>query len=381
MLSALPVLALWISARSNAPTLVFAAPLRSTSGTLVSLAPALAVQISKVQDVGVRTGTAFAVISAAELTGNPTAGALPVRNGGDYVYLQVFCGLCMAFGTSLIGISSGAGGVEEARVKASQYFPEFNLQDKVIVVTGGGRGLGLTVAEALFQGGAIVHCLDRLEKPQDDFLAVQNRTDLELGGELHYHSIDIQNTEALHKLIEDIAARQKRLDGLFGAAGILEVASALEYEAKDINRMLNINYTALFMTAQGVAREMKRYGNGGSMVLVASMSGIVANKGLQSPAYNSSKAAVNQLARNLAMEWAPDRIRVNSLCPGHILTPMVQKHMDDNPESARIWRSESMLQRIARPEEFRGPAVYLLSDASSYQTASVTVVDGGHTAW
>ena len=210
---------------------------------------------------------------------------------------------------------------------------------------------------------------------------MQKRTDVELGGSLHYHTIDVRDVERMHKLISDIAAERKRLDGFFGAAGILQVASAIDYTSEDVNRMPEINYTAVFMGAQGVAREMQRYKCGGSIVLVASMSGIIANKGMKSPVYNSSKAAVNQLARNLAMEWAPLGIRVNSLCPGHVLTPMVEKHFEERPENRDLWSSESMLGRIGRPDEFRGAGVYLLSDASSYQTGSTMVVDGGHTAW
>lgn len=102
---------------------------------------------------------------------------------------------------------------------------------------------------------------------------------------------------------------------------------------------------------------------------------------MNSPVYNSSKAAVNQLARNLAMEWAKYGIRINSLCPGHVLTPMVEQQFRANPKNRELWHSESMLGRIGKPEEFRGAGVYLLSDASSYQTGSTMVVDGGHTAW
>src|SRR5207247_1647796 len=112
------------------------------------------------------------------------------------------------------------------------------------------------------------------------------------------------------------------------------------------------------------------YNTPGSVVLVASMSGMVANKGLFSPVYNSSKAAVNQLAKNLAMEWGQQGIRVNSLCPGHILTPMVRQNFEQVPELRETWERESMLCRISDPREFRGAAVFLLSDASTYMTGT-----------
>lgn len=123
------------------------------------------------------------------------------------------------------------------------------------------------------------------------------------------------------------------------------------------------------------------------MLLVASMSGMIANKGMTSPVYNSSKAAVIQLTRSLAMEWGKVNekgeggIRVNCLCPGHIITPMVQQVFDEEPESKEVWQAENMMGRLAHPEEFRGAALFLLSDASSFMTGASLVIDGGHTAW
>lgn len=99
------VLAIWIPARSHAAIITFAALYGFTSGTFVSMAPALVVQISKVQEIGVRTGTSFFIISAAGLTGNPIAGALIDRDHGGYLYMQLFCGATMATGASLIALS------------------------------------------------------------------------------------------------------------------------------------------------------------------------------------------------------------------------------------------------------------------------------------
>lgn len=154
--------------------------------------------------------------------------------------------------------------------------------------------------------------------------------------------------------------------------------------------MLEVNYVGLFLTAQCVAREMIRLGagsgsgkgsGGGSIVFVASMSGFVANKGMDTAAYNSSKAAVVQLTRNLAMEWGKYGIRVNALCPGHVMTPMVLKCFAEAPGTEEMWKKESMLGRLAQPDELTGAAIFMLSQASSYMTGSHIVIDGGHTAW
>lgn len=104
-------------------------------------------------------------------------------------------------------------------------------------------------------------------------------------------------------------------------------------------------------------------------------------KDLPCPAYNASKAAVLQLTRNLAMEWGPYNIRVNSLSPGYILTTMVTDLFEKYPERADEWPRQNMLGRLSRPEEYRGAAVFLLSEASAFMTGSDLRVDGGHAAW
>ncbi|CAO1605573.1 hypothetical protein XANCAGTX0491_009084 [Xanthoria calcicola] len=279
----------------------------------------------------------------------------------------------------------GAGPIDQklpnSQTPQTQRFREFQLDDRVFVVTGGGRGLGLTMAEALIEAGATVHCLDWLEEPDDEFGAAQKRANPDFGGSLHYNRIDVRDSDNLDSVIGGIAAKYQRLDGLIAAAGIQQVTAATEYKVEDVTKMMEINYTGVFMTAAAVARRMMEYGCKGSMVLVASISGFVANKGLISPVYNSSKAAVIQCARNLAMEWGPKGIRVNALCPGHIVTPMVLKNFEKDPSLQKKWEKENFLGRLSQPEEFRGAGLFLLSDASSFMTGSSLVIDGGHTAW
>ncbi|PGH32706.1 hypothetical protein GX50_04488 [[Emmonsia] crescens] len=258
---------------------------------------------------------------------------------------------------------------------------QFSLRGKVYVVTGGGRGLGLCMAEAMTEAGAEVHCLDRLRDPDPEFLTTQDLAGREHAGSLHYHHLDVRDSEHLQETIERVASRNRRLDGLVAAAGILQVTDAIDYSPEDVTKTMDINYTGLFMTAQAVARQMMAYECAGSIMLVASMSGLVANKGLNAPVYNSSKAAVIQLGRNLAMEWGPKGIRVNSLCPGHILTPMVEQTFKEVEGLRQTWESENMLGRLATPEEFTGATIFLLSEASKFMTGGSLVIDGGHTAW
>ncbi|GAQ06209.1 D-arabinitol 2-dehydrogenase [ribulose-forming] [Aspergillus lentulus] len=284
-------------------------------------------------------------------------------------------------------------------------FKEFDLADRVYAVTGGGRGLGLAMAEALMEAGAkgtdnphfgnrhhtpehsvnlsqkSVYCLDRLEKPHPEFETAKGQAEKEYGGALEYRRIDVRNEPEVNDVFAEIASRDKRLDGLIAAAGINHLQSALEHSQSALNEVMQINYNGVFNSATAAARQMFKYQRKGSILLVASMSGLIANKGMTSPVYNSSKAAVIQLARSLAMEWGRQGIRVNSLCPGHVLTPMVEQVFEQNPAAKAIWEAENMLGRLACPEEFRGAALFALSDASSFMTGSTMIIDGGHTAW
>lgn len=259
--------------------------------------------------------------------------------------------------------------------------PEFSLANRVICVSGAARGLGLTQAEALLEAGAIVYALDKLEEPSSDFGRIQKRAEEELDTKLYYHRVDVRETELLNKVIEEIANVEGRMDGLVAAAGIQQETPALEYSSEDANRMFEVNITGVFMTAQAVAKQMIRFKNGGSIVFIASMSGIVANRGLLCAAYNASKAAVAQLARNLAAEWGQHNIRVNTISPGYIVTAMVEDLFIHYPERREEWPKQNMLGRLSKPHEYRGAVVFLISDASSFMTGSDLRIDGGHVAW
>ncbi|CAL8576768.1 hypothetical protein XPA_002633 [Xanthoria parietina] len=259
--------------------------------------------------------------------------------------------------------------------------PEFNLTDRVILISGGARGLGLTQAEALLEAGATVYALDRLPEPSTDFYRVQKRAAQELGTTLHYRQIDVRDVESLNKIVEDIGDTHGRLDGLIAAAAVQQETPALDYAAKDANMMLEVNITGVFMAAQAAAKQMIKFGNGGSIALIASMSAHVANRGLICPVYNASKAGVLQLARNLAAEWGASGIRVNTISPGYIVTKMVVDLFVQYPEREEDWPKQNMLGRLSRPDEYRGAAVFLMSPASSFMTASDLRMDGGHTAW
>ncbi|OAK96470.1 NAD(P)-binding protein [Phaeosphaeriaceae sp. SRC1lsM3a] len=243
------------------------------------------------------------------------------------------------------------------------------------------------MAEGLVEAGGVVHCLDRPPEPPRTFEEGRVRTRGRSNGSLHYHQVDVTDNDVLEDCVSGIAAEKQRLDGLIAAAGIQQVTPALDFKKEDIMRMMEVNYTGVFLSARACARQMMKYKIQGSICLIASMSGTIANRGFIAPVYNSSKAAVVQLARNLAMEWGrvqPDGtggIRVNSLSPGHIVTPMVEENFRRGEANRAEWENNSMLGRLSTPEEYKAAGLFMLSRASSYMTGHDLKIDGGTTAW
>jgi NAD(P)-dependent dehydrogenase (short-subunit alcohol dehydrogenase family) len=159
-----------------------------------------------------------------------------------------------------------------------------------------------------------------LPGPDKEFEVVKDRLGPQYGGSLNYDKVDVREAGELDRVISEVADKHQRLDGLIAAAGVQNVQPALDHTPEKIMEMMDINYKGVYCAAVSCARQMVKYNCSGSILLIASMSGLVANKDFTSSVYNSSKAAVCQLARSLAMEWGQmiegKPIRVNALCPG-----------------------------------------------------------------
>lgn len=272
--------------------------------------------------------------------------------------------------------------------RAKQTFAAFDLTDRVYIVMGGARGIGIAMAEALAEAGGEVHCLDHQDAPSEEFYKAAEQMDRAPGaGSLHYKTVDITHRQSLDKTVGTISEKHKRLDGLVAAAGVVQVAPAIDYEMENAKKLMDVNLLGMLSTADACASAMMKYKSRGSICLIASMSGMIANKGMLSSMYNSSKAGVIQLARNLSMEWSRVQadgsggIRVNSLSPGHVVTPMVMQTLKQAPGAREVWEAENMMGRLGEPSEFRGAALFLLGNASSFMTGSNLIMDGGHTAW
>ncbi|KAJ5724749.1 hypothetical protein N7493_006477 [Penicillium malachiteum] len=269
----------------------------------------------------------------------------------------------------------------------------FSLSGRTVVITGGGRGLGMTLTTAVLEAGGDVACLDLLDEPSpEEWIAVQKLAKSK-GLQAKYTRCNITDEEATKGLLEKIAeeskARNMPLRGLITCAGIQQMVPALDYPVDGYRKMLDVklvyhlssgNVLGTFIPAKHFSRILVEQNTPGSIVMIASMSGQIANRGLTCTAYNSSKAAVHQMCRSVAQEWGQYNIRVNTLSAGYIRTAMTDALLKEKPEVEETWMRGALLGRLGAPEDFKGPTIYMLTDASAWMTGADLRVDGGHCA-
>ncbi|KAJ8693959.1 hypothetical protein PTI98_008896 [Pleurotus ostreatus] len=256
-------------------------------------------------------------------------------------------------------------------------FAQFSLVEKVAFVTGGGRGIGLEVAAAFAEAGAIVYCLGPSKQPHNDFVTVQEfvarmppLAENVKNGKMEYISGDVTDQKQMWKIAEDIVAREGRLDICFANAGILAGADCLEYSAEDFTKIINVNVNGVLYTAQAAGRQMEKLGIPGSIILNASMAGSICIRNQKWVAYTTSKSAIIQMARSMACELGSKGIRVNSVSPGYIYTKMTKAFLDSHPDLMEEWCLQNPLGRLGRTDESRGVCLWLASDASTFCTGS-----------
>jgi len=180
--------------------------------------------------------------------------------------------------------------------------------------------------------------------------------------------------EAVERTEKDLGA----LGIAVNAAGIANANPAEEMREEQFQTLMDVNLKGVFLSCQAEANAMLKHGRG-SIINIASMSGVIVNRGLMQVHYNASKAAVIHLSKSMAMEWVERGIRVNSISPGYTATPM-----NTRPEmvhQTREFESQTPMQRMATVDEMVGPAVFLASEASSYCTGVDLLVDGGFCCW
>ncbi|MBX4916958.1 SDR family NAD(P)-dependent oxidoreductase [Rhizobium bangladeshense] len=250
-------------------------------------------------------------------------------------------------------------------------FDRFRMNGQVALVTGGTRGIGLAIAEALGEAGAKVFISGRTRSvASEDRLA-------KAGVDFDFIAADMMGDNAPDALVAETLSRADRLDILVNNAGIAIHGDSGEFSDAIWREIMTVNVDAVFRTCRAALAPMRRQG-GGVILNIGSISGIVSNIPQNQVAYNASKAAVHMMTKSLASEVAAENIRVNAIAPGYIETDMSRGGIA-NPDWFPTWRSMTPIGRVGQPEEVAGAALFLCSAAASYVTGEVLVVDGGYT--
>ena len=252
----------------------------------------------------------------------------------------------------------------------------FRLDGKTAIVTGGGRGLGRYMAEALSDAGAnLVLCSRKLEPLEEVRDEIEVR-----GGEALALSCDVTEQEDVEKVVSAAIEAFGSIDVLVNNSGATWGAPPTEMPSEQFDRVLAVNVRGTFLMSRAAGRRMIERGSGGTIINVASIAALVGGHPdyLQTVGYNSSKGAVISMTRDLATSWAAHGITVNAIAPGWFPTRMSgglierfeERMLEDIP-----------LGRFGNPEDLKGVVVFLASPAAAYITGQTIVVDGGATAW
>ncbi|KAJ9609024.1 hypothetical protein H2200_006795 [Cladophialophora chaetospira] len=252
--------------------------------------------------------------------------------------------------------------------------PSFSLEGKTCVVTGSQRGLGKEFLTAFALSGARGACVDLSQEGCEASIAsiaselqetYPNESVPELRGYACNATIESDVKSTWAKIVEDFG----KIDVLVTAAGIVD-----NVEAE--------NYDGSWLFAREAGKHMLQHNIQGSIVLIASMSATICVRPQKQAAYNTSKGAVQMLAKSLATEWGPRGIRVNSLSPGYMRTDLIKGLLEnEGKELVNNWEKDIPMGRMAEPHELRGTIVWMASPASSYLNGSDVIVDGGYTCW
>ena len=244
----------------------------------------------------------------------------------------------------------------------------FSLEDKVAVVTGAGSGIGKAAAEALAAAGATVIVADRnLAAARDVAGGLNSAIAVEA---------DVTQEQAIEAMF---AAAPGRVDILVNNAGLAIRRPSVELSAEDWNKVVDVNMTAVFLCARAAARRMIADGEGGAIVNVASIMGLSGGGLYPNISYQTTKGAVVNMTRALAVEWAAQGIRVNAVAPTWVRTPFIQPILAQPELLARI-EAMTPMRRLAEPEEVASAILFLASPAAAMVTGHTLPVDGGFLA-
>ncbi|TFK54669.1 NAD-P-binding protein [Heliocybe sulcata] len=271
-----------------------------------------------------------------------------------------------------------------AKSKTPRSLPDFSMDGKVCLITGGARGLGNEFCRAFVNSGCTNMAIVDLKQTEAEDAARELVASACLNSDMKPEDFkiiglecDVSSERSVIKAFNETMDNFGRLDSVVASAGIVENYSAFDYPFDRIKRLYDINVHGAFFTAREAARNMIPQG-GGSIVLVSSMSSNVVNIPQPQTPYNASKAAVKHMAASLGVEWAKKGVRVNVLSPGYMLTKLTKTILEHDRELKKTWESLTPMGRMGEPSDLAGAVVFLASDASRFMTGAEIRVDGGY---
>jgi NAD(P)-dependent dehydrogenase (short-subunit alcohol dehydrogenase family) len=248
----------------------------------------------------------------------------------------------------------------------------FSVKDLVVLVSGGSRGIGKTLAKGLAERGARVFIASRDEATLKQAASEISTSD----NSVEWIICDVADPVQISKMVDTVVQKAGRIDSLINVAGINVRKRVEQYTVEEFDKILNVNMKGAFLVAQEVGKRMIAQGKGGTIVNIDSLNSHRPLKGVQP--YAMSKAAVSSMTRGMAMEWGEHGIRVNAIAPGFILTDLTRKLWSE--PTMQAWNNANCpMKRLGETEDLIGTAVFLVSDATKFLTGQIIYVDGGLT--